>query len=413
MPVLIDVEDFASKPRRTVKRGEMIRLGIFVALAEELEFLKRFVTLTSQYGTNIWRGRVGAVDIFAYCPNEMGRVAAALSTAHFLQEYSVDLVLAVGIAGGIEKEGVRRGDVAMVSSVMDMAFRKISETTQFRTEQYRCIQEFSKFVRTDDFSIEEWESRVVREVRWPAGLRPRLHHGIVASADEVIASAEWVERLLSAHPKILAVEMESAGVCAACEKHRRGTNPVPVSIIRGISDMADPSKGDDEWRRIAMETVGHLLATIFVRWSAGTDTTSSQPLPTRLEVIDVCSDGSNSSKIVYKHKLRVVLISRSYCDIRITGIEWTSPQIPFQSSDKGTVAFGAQVEAAGGWMNESWGQEAADLTIQSGRAFRIWLALDPTKSTFLVRTLHEKRRLGTLTLFFMTADGPSFSLQDL
>jgi nucleoside phosphorylase len=37
---------------------------------------------------------------------------------------------------------------------------------------------------------------------------------------------------------------------------------LPVSVIRGVSDKADPAKSDDEWRKRAMRTVSHLIRTI-------------------------------------------------------------------------------------------------------------------------------------------------------
>ena len=48
--------------------------------------------------------------------------------------------------------------------------------------------------------------------------------------------------------------MESGGVCEAAKFEAVG-----VAVIRGVSDLADPRKSDDDWRRRAMLTVAVLI----------------------------------------------------------------------------------------------------------------------------------------------------------
>jgi nucleoside phosphorylase len=51
--------------------------------------------------------------------------------------------------------------------------------------------------------------------------------------------------------------MEAGGVCAAA-----ATFGMAPAVIRCVSDLADPSKSDDEWRRRAMKTLAHLIENI-------------------------------------------------------------------------------------------------------------------------------------------------------
>jgi nucleoside phosphorylase len=64
-------------------------------------------------------------------------------------------------------------------------------------------------------------------------------------------------QLLSTNDKLLGVEMEAGGVCAAAEKYS-----VKVCMLRAVSDNADPSKGDDKWRTIGMKALARLLAKL-------------------------------------------------------------------------------------------------------------------------------------------------------
>ena len=72
-----------------------------------------------------------------------------------------------------------------------------------------------------------------------------------------MASSEFAELLCHAWPKLVGIEMEAGGVCAAAEAFQ-----IKAAVVRGVSDLADPSKSNDEWRRRAMKTVAHLIENL-------------------------------------------------------------------------------------------------------------------------------------------------------
>ncbi|KAL2844340.1 hypothetical protein BJY01DRAFT_214976 [Aspergillus pseudoustus] len=77
--------------------------------------------------------------------------------------------------------------------------------------------------------------------RRPRG-NPRVHYGAIASGNRVIrdpAMRDWLAQI----PDVICVEMEAAGVM----------DILPCLVIRGISDCADSSKGD-QWKRYAAGT---------------------------------------------------------------------------------------------------------------------------------------------------------------
>jgi nucleoside phosphorylase len=228
----------------------------------ERQILVKRWKLAGGYPDQVWRGKLGNVDVIMFGTEEMGRVSAAIATMRLLQAYpKPDMLLVAGIAGGFEREGVRLGDVLIPKNIADLATRKVSKKEdkipEFRPKAFRTDARLLKYVRSDSFNIRGWEPAVIDEAEWPDGLRPTIHDGPVASLDEVVSDTDWVDALCKAWPKLSGVEMESGGVCAAAEVH-----DLRVAVVRGVSDLADPAKSDDDWRRRAMKTVAHLLETI-------------------------------------------------------------------------------------------------------------------------------------------------------
>jgi nucleoside phosphorylase len=71
---------------------------------------------------------------------------------------------------------------------------------------------------------------------------PRLFTGAIGSANRVLKNPRERDRLRDGRPKILAIDMESAGVADAC--HHFG---LPFTTVRGIADYCDGQK-KDHWQ---------------------------------------------------------------------------------------------------------------------------------------------------------------------
>jgi nucleoside phosphorylase len=155
------------------------------------------------------------------------------------------------------------GDVIIAESVVDLAVRKIQldqegiSGPEFRPRVFSTDMRLVNYLNYSGFQRPDWQARVFQEIEWPEHRRPAIQTGTIASADEVVSSNEWSERLLAAWPKLLGVEMEAGGACAAAELF-----DLKVVVIRGVSDYADPAKSDNEWRKRAMRTVIHLLRSV-------------------------------------------------------------------------------------------------------------------------------------------------------
>ena len=239
-------------------------LVLFVALEEELDVLARSLGLKKVAGTPEAIGRVGDADVAVICPRTMGRVSAAVAMTSYLaaRASKPKLILVVGLAGGFPENGTEPGVIVVVTKVVDLALRKVVDEkegplTNFRREDYTLDEQLQKQILSDDLDKDAWSARVCKELDWPQGRRPSLHFGSIASADEVVASDWWRTHILEGKggdSKLLGVEMEAGGVCAAARKAR-----VPVSMLRVISDKADPAKADDSWRKLGMKTLADLI----------------------------------------------------------------------------------------------------------------------------------------------------------
>ena len=243
-------------------------VAVFVALKMEREILIDRWSLVNIYPSNFWTGMSENTIILLYGPDQIGRVQAAISTMkmfYTLQleyECKPNLLIVAGIAGGFQAETVNLGHIIIAESVADLARRKITDnekniSPEFRPKEFAASNKIATYVKSGDFGMDAWIPAAMKNAEWPPGLSPVIHFGTIASMDEVVSSDKYVELLHTAWPKLLGIEMEAGGVCAAADDFN-----LRVDVIRGVSDLADPMKSDDEWRRRAMKTLAFLIERI-------------------------------------------------------------------------------------------------------------------------------------------------------
>jgi nucleoside phosphorylase len=253
---------------RTAMGTDNPELMIFVALEEEFQILQGRWNLRRAFVDFAARGAINEFAIDVVCARDMGRVPAAVATGLYLAKRENDpprLVLIVGLAGGFH-DGTEEGMIIVPNTVVDLATRKIGDkgdqtTTQFRRRDFSLDQSVYEYMTSFEFDENQWQQRAIRDGDWPPHRRPSFRPGLITSLDEVVSSAAWQKTLLDDSPKLLGVEMEAGGVCAVAERYK-----VPVTMIRAISDKADPAKVDTQWRLRGMKTIATLIEAI--EWSA-------------------------------------------------------------------------------------------------------------------------------------------------
>jgi adenosylhomocysteine nucleosidase len=145
-----------------------------------------------------WQGRLGDVDVVATLTG-IGTARARRAAERVLDGGSVDHVVVVGVAGGLD-DRARVGDVIVPELVIDGA--------------------------TGD----EYVPHPL------AGPGPR---GVLHTSDEVVVDPDRLAAL--AARGVVALDMETAAIAAVCERRA-----CPWSVVRAISDRVGDGLVDDE-----------------------------------------------------------------------------------------------------------------------------------------------------------------------
>ncbi|WP_312881478.1 5'-methylthioadenosine/S-adenosylhomocysteine nucleosidase [Actinomadura alba] len=176
-----------------------------------------------------------------------GQRSAVIAFDHLRRHHDPQLVVLVGIGGGIHpKIGI--GDVVVATRVVHYDLRKeLPQHTQHRGEEKEAPAAVGHAVNS--FFTEHGEPARF-SITDPGGTSrtPRVFSGPIGSGDAVIADrdSEIVAYLSRFNDKILAVDMEAGGLSQAChEQSAISDRSQNWMVIRGISDDASPDKNDD------------------------------------------------------------------------------------------------------------------------------------------------------------------------
>lgn len=247
--------------------------GIVIALPEEYEgkpglpgFEETFSVTEPGFsiGVNVFRKftfrsiagqqRVGIYSIL----HGMGPAPAMDVTKAIVQEFDPPLMVNIGISGSLDQH-VRLGDLVAAESSYDYTYR--GKETDFGrklggkpyTSYYPIFNITRQFWITNEDEYWEWRKRCsryleraistsAREQLVREGLLvayPGLHGGPVVCGNDVVASEELRQLLLSQNRNYLAADMESAGFLQGCHEQYFER---PRLVLRAISDLADHRK---------------------------------------------------------------------------------------------------------------------------------------------------------------------------
>ncbi|MES0338102.1 MAG: hypothetical protein SFH39_17300 [Candidatus Magnetobacterium sp. LHC-1] len=180
------------------------------------------------------------LNIIATCAIGMGHVDAALVTADILYQWQPKKILLIGIAGGAGKD-VNIGDVVVSDQVVDYELGKI--TTDGTSAHWKGYDVDAFLLnRLRGYRSSEWKLTLISD-----NFVPKVLFGVVLSGNKVVADEKKVTEFLGVWNKLVAIEMESAGVCKAISQNFSKPGFI---MIKGVSDKAD-SKKDDKWQHYA------------------------------------------------------------------------------------------------------------------------------------------------------------------
>lgn len=258
-----------------------MRLGIISALHEEqqglVEAMQRPYKLIHGM-REYFLGQLWEID--AVCVlSRIGKVAAAMTATTLVEKFGVTHILFTGVAGAGDAS-IRVGDIVVAESLVqhDMDASPLfpryevplTGLTHFLSDRHMAMhlaEAARRFLASDfDGAIEDAEKAVF-------GLQgPRMHRGLVASADEFVKGRERLQALNGALPGLLAVEMEGAAVAQVCFELG-----IPFGVSRTISDNANENAATDFMRfvkSVAARYAFHIVRQFCLGWNGAVQASS-------------------------------------------------------------------------------------------------------------------------------------------
>ena len=199
----------------------MKRVGIVFAMEEELNALKKYLTITNEYNIfelKFYESILNDIEV-VLVESGVGKVNAARTTQILIDNMKVDYVFNIGVAGGVSTK-LSVGDIVLGEKLVQHDF----DITAFNHEK-GYIPSVGVYVDTDLYllNIANEVLNSIDEVRY--------QRGIIASGDIFCTEAKMSEKI-NAKFNALCVEMEGASIAQVCY-----LSHVPFLIIRSISDV--------------------------------------------------------------------------------------------------------------------------------------------------------------------------------
>jgi nucleoside phosphorylase len=181
----------------------------------------------------------------------MGNIEAAIATSQAINVWNPSHIIVSGIAGGIGKAESRYlGDVIVAEQIVGYELGRI--TNGIVERRFQVVRPaFPLIEAARNLPAEKWSfsATVPRPDKSSGRIIPKVHFGVIASGEKVIADADTAEELKSYWSRLIGVDMEGFG--AALAAYEAETAP-GMLMVRGICDWADSSKNDD-WQDYAAD----------------------------------------------------------------------------------------------------------------------------------------------------------------
>jgi|GEM_PF-6624072 len=276
--------------RRIPRSSDNADFAILTALpSTEFAILRERLKMVSPDETVLPRGKLtfykyhfqgtdGALRtiVATYLPR-IGNLAAVVTASKFVETFEPDLLIFVGIAGALgQNSGLKIGDVVVADQVFHVEARK--KVSGGATEYAPVVYRADEFIRArvqqlllqKEF-MDSWRKDLIREEA--KGVQaPNAIVGDIASGDTVLNSVDLVQEIRALNRKLMAIDMEAAGMLESLMHHSQDTRTM---VVRGISDYGDGTK-DDKWQQYASKTASSFTVN-FIRAldQASTDSYSS------------------------------------------------------------------------------------------------------------------------------------------
>lgn len=196
-------------------------VGIIGAMSEEVESLKKEMQVEQEYSQarmDYIKGKLWGKDVVVVVSG-IGKVNAAVCTQILIDKFDVDMVINVGVAGGIG-ESIKPGDVVVGTKLI-----------QHDMDATRFGYDLGQIPRMDTLDFES-DKKLVSIAMMADCSDMNIMEGIIVTGDQFVACPEKADFLVKTFDA-KATEMEGASIAQVAY-----LNEKPFVIIRSISDNA-------------------------------------------------------------------------------------------------------------------------------------------------------------------------------
>jgi nucleoside phosphorylase len=259
----------------------MLNILLVVPLAEEFSEIRKTFVITKhevkegEFLYIVEPPRSG-ITITVVVLGDSGPTPAAQRAERLIRLVNPSLIVVIGLAGSLSDD-VRLMDVVVAEEIdhylansktkpsKDGGFALLMSGRHNRTS-HSILQVVRNFEFASPGIYNEWQSECL--TRTTATTAPKHKLGHLACGDSVSDSKEFKDFLLAhSDRKYVAIEMESSGVAEAAAAR---TTPIPLLILRGISDNAEGKVELDSTSKGAYRTaaVGNAASFLhcLLRW---------------------------------------------------------------------------------------------------------------------------------------------------
>jgi adenosylhomocysteine nucleosidase len=231
----------------SISKGKSPVALIFALEVEAREILRRLTPSTiSTPGLSVWEGVLEATPVVLVITG-VGKVAASLASQFICDVFMPSCFVTVGLAGATGDEQPGGLTVASGAAQHDMDARPL-------TDARGTIPSLGITVIPAD---PVWSEKLRRAAASVVDDPQSVKSGVVLTGDQIVASRELRDRILSDFPDGACLDMETAAVAQVARQ-----NDVPWAGLRMTSDAADESFNLDEVIGFGVNTAAALFDRI-------------------------------------------------------------------------------------------------------------------------------------------------------
>ncbi len=227
---------------------EAIDVAILTAIEVERTAVCEAFGLTEEHRVRkdsrvYWRGKLAlnngeAYELVVAQAPDAANIDAAILTNDLLHHWKPGAALLVGIAATADPAKVKLGDVVLGREVYYYERVKVTPLGT-RLEPKLILADATLWANVT--AVPDWDGKVPVARPDGAEARSRVHVGVIASGEKVIADAETRDEIAAANRKIVAIEMEGYGFSRAVWQSFEHVRHLD---IRAICDDGSKDKND-------------------------------------------------------------------------------------------------------------------------------------------------------------------------